>query len=567
MTLQRKRFFGIAALLVIISGLTSVWMVVAHGEPTPTPGGEGAASGTLDYVPTYYEHIAPILETNCMSCHVEGEFGHDVFEMDTPDEVVTGAEDIALVVSTGYMPPWPPGEASPHFLYDRSLTDEQILQILTWSEAGAPLGDESVEPAIVPTHVEPVIETDLLLSMPEPYTPNQALNDDYRCFLLDPGFTEPTYIVGYDIIPDNTGAVHHTVLFPGAPGQRAEADRLNGADGQPGWQCFGGSGLNAGGPDMGMLRPLLPIFAQVGGLGQMRQLLQAEDAVAQLDAAIAAVDTDGSLSARIAAVGGTESLVGLLSQALLTNQNAPDQPVTGVIGAWVPGSTPSQFPPNTGLLIPAGGFIIMQMHYNTQANDEPDQSQLILDTATGEGIAAARVLDINGPVEIPCPAGVTGDACDRANANYDNSDTLLAICGQTLAEYANQDPTNAISTCNYVVPTSGWALSIMSHQHKLGKSTNTVLNPDTPEAQVLIDIPVWDFDWQGSYWFAEPVWLDQGDIIRLTCVYDNSITRSNPEPRYIVAGEGTTDEMCLNFITILPAEPGSPMPMMAAPNS
>jgi hypothetical protein len=563
MALQRIRWVGIVAVLVIISALTSVLVALSHGDPTPAPGGEAAASGTLDFVPTYYEHIAPILETNCTSCHVEGEFGHDVFEMDTPEEIAAGAEDIALVVSTNYMPPWPPSEASQHFLYDRSLTQEQILEIVTWAENEAPLGDPSVEPVSVPTHSEPVIESDLVLTMPEPYTPNQELSDDYRCFLLDPGFTEPTYIVGYDIIPNNRGAVHHTVLFPGAPSQRAEADALNGADGQPGWQCFGGSGLSSGGPDMGMLRPLLPIFAEVGGLGRMRQLLQSEDAAAQLDAAIAAIDTDGSLTARIEAIGGTERLVPLLSQGLLASEGVSDMPVAGVIGAWVPGSTPSQFPVNTGLLIPAGGFVIMQMHYNTQANTDPDQSQLILDTATDEGIAAARVLAINGAVEIPCPEGVTGEACDRANTNFEGSDLVMAICGQTLADFALQDPANAISTCEDVVTTSGWALSIMSHQHKLGQSTNTVLNPDTPEARVLIDIPVWDFDWQGNYWFAEPIWLNEGDVIRVTCVYDNSVSRSNPEPRYVVTGEGTNDEMCLNFITILPAEPGSPPPVMA----
>jgi hypothetical protein len=548
---------GLAALLIGGMLAVSLGVGLAHGEEQ----GEGTPEPvTLDYTPTYYEHVEPILEANCMSCHMEGEFGHDSFEMDTEEEVLAGAEDIALVVSTGYMPPWPPGELSPHFLYDRSLSNEEIAQIVGWVEAGMPMGDAANAPAPEAPAAEPVVEPDVVLTIAEPYTPNSELNDDYRCFLMDPGFTQDTFITGYDIVPDNTGVVHHTVLFPASPAQRVEADSLNGADGKPGWSCFGGSGLSAGGPDMGRLRPLLPVIAAVGGIDELRILLQQENAVELMDAAIAEADTDGTLGGMIGMMGGSEGLVNLLRQGL-TGPQAMSQTVTGVIGAWVPGSTPSQFPADTGLLMPAGGFIVMQMHYNTQANSEPDQSQLILDVTTESNLAAGRVLAINAPVEIPCPEGVTGNQCNRASMDFENSDLLLAICGQTLADYANQDPTNATSYCNVRVPTDGWALAIMSHQHYLGVSTRTVLNPDTPEAQILIDIPVWDFDWQGNYWFAEPIWLNQGDIIQVTCTWDNSVSRQNPEPTYIVGGEGTEDEMCLNFVTMLPAEPGSPMPV------
>lgn len=557
---------GVIGVSMLALWLVALWGVMAHGdEPTPPP--TDSQGIVLDDVPTYYAHIEPILQANCLSCHREGEFGHDSFEMNTTEEIIQGADDIALVVSTGYMPPWPPGDLSPRFLYDRSLTDEQIAQIVAWAEAGAPLGEPAPTLIPEPEHAEPDVQADLVLTMPEPYFPNQNRSDDYRCFLLDPGFTEDTFIVGYDIVPQNTGIVHHTVLFPGSAGQRAEADRLNGADGQPGWECFGGTALSSGGPDMTMMRPLFPLIRQVGGLGEMRTLLQQDDAVDRLNEAIAAIDSDGRLTGMIAAVGGTESLVGLLRQGLVGDPAGGNQAVQGVIGAWVPGSTPTHFPDDTGLLIPAGGFIIMQMHYNTLANDESDQSQLVLDTEARTDLAAARVLDINAPVEIPCPEGVTGEVCDRDYAiaqSGDGSDTLLAICGQSLDQYVAQDPANARTFCDTTVPVSGWALSIMSHLHKLGQTTRTIRNPDTPEAQILIDIPRWDFDWQGNYWFAEPIWLNAGDKIRLICTWDNSVSRDNPEPGYVVGGESTSDEMCLNFLTMLPDEPGSPAPTFAA---
>jgi mono/diheme cytochrome c family protein len=558
-----NRLFRLVSIVALL--LATAWAASAHENP-PTPEPTQPTNTVSGETPSF-EQIRPILEANCVGCHTAGEFGHDSFSMDTADEITEGAEDIALVVRTGFMPPWPPGDLSPEFLFERGLTDDEIQQIVAWAEAGAPSVDDSSLPMSAAQQAEPVVEADRVLSMSEPYAPNQERDDDYRCFLLDPGFTEDTFIVGYDILPDNTGIVHHTVLFPGTSAQRAEADALNGADGQPGWECFGGTGLSSGGPDLATLGPLLPVIAQVGGLGDMRILLQSDDAVAQLDEVIATVDTDGTLTGMIAAVGGTEVLVNLLRMGLVGNTADTNQPVSGVIGAWVPGSTPTQFPENTGLLLPAGGFIIMQMHYNTQANTDADQSQLVLDLADETDIAALRVMDVQGPVEIPCPEGVSGEQCSRDFAierSGAGADALLAICGQSLDQYAAQDPTNARTFCDYTVPSSGWAVSILSHQHRLGETTRTILKPDTPEEQILIDIPAWDFDWQGSYWFAQPVWLNEGDTIRLICTWDNSVSESNPEPHYVVAGEGTSDEMCLNFITMLPAEPGTPMPVMAA---
>ena len=43
------------------------------------------------------------------------------------------------------------------------------------------------------------------------------------------------------------------------------------------------------------------------------------------------------------------------------------------------------------------------------------------------------------------------------------------------------------------------------------------LNPDTPEELVLLDIPVWDFDWQLIYEPTDSIIIDYGDTIRIEC--------------------------------------------------
>jgi hypothetical protein len=45
----------------------------------------------------------------------------------------------------------------------------------------------------------------------EGYTPNRALSDDYRCFVIEPNFTEAVDLIGFDIVPGQRAWVHHDV--------------------------------------------------------------------------------------------------------------------------------------------------------------------------------------------------------------------------------------------------------------------------------------------------------------------------------------------------------------------
>jgi mono/diheme cytochrome c family protein len=79
--------------------------------------------------PTYYVDVQPILEQHCVSCHVAGG--------------IAPFTDIARVVTSGAMPPWPPGAESPPFLNERKLGAASKQIIADWAKAGAPLGKPS----------------------------------------------------------------------------------------------------------------------------------------------------------------------------------------------------------------------------------------------------------------------------------------------------------------------------------------------------------------------------------------------------------------------------------------
>ena len=95
--------------------------------------------------------------------------------------------------------------------------------------------------------------------------------------------------------------------------------------------------------------------------------------------------------------------------------------------------------------------------------------------------------------------------------------------------------------------------AVAGHMHLLGRSIRIEVNPGEADARTLLDIPVWNFDDQGTQVLDEPVRLRRGDRLQVTCTHDQGLRdllpafEGQPE-RYVVWGEGTTDEMCLGIV-------------------
>jgi hypothetical protein len=93
------------------------------------------------------------------------------------------------------------------------------------------------------------------------------------------------------------------------------------------------------------------------------------------------------------------------------------------------------------------------------------------------------------------------------------------------------------------------------HMHLLGRSISIVANAGTARARTILDIPVWDFDDQSTRPLDKTLTLRQGDTITVTCTHDPGLrallpSMSDTPPRYVVWGEGTTDEMCLGILVV-----------------
>jgi len=122
--------------------------VVAAGASLTLPG-VAFAQAAAD-VPTFAEHIAPILQRSCQSCHRPG--GGGPMSLQTYEEVRPWARAIktrtGIGPRMGVMPPWYMEKdlGIQSFKNDPSLSAEEIAMIARWADNGAPGGDMAKMP-------------------------------------------------------------------------------------------------------------------------------------------------------------------------------------------------------------------------------------------------------------------------------------------------------------------------------------------------------------------------------------------------------------------------------------
>lgn len=321
-----------------------------------------------------------------------------------------------------------------------------------------------------------------------PEAPTGA-TDEYRCFVVEPDLTTDVSITGTEFVPGNPAIVHHGILYAALPEQVAAARALDAADAGPGYECFGGSRL----PDRG-------------------------DALSGLDQ-------------------------------------------SDWVTAWAPGGKPTSSPRGYGTPLPAGSALVIQMHYNLASSAGSDSTQVRLRVTDRPGLRPLSTMLLPAPVELPCAPGESGRLCDRVNALDDVVSRFGAGSGATIAGLqmlCGGDPDDPrrgdVQVCDRRVPADMRIFAVAGHMHLLGREITVTLNPDTKQEQVLLDIDNWDFDRQAAVPLPEPVRARAGDVLRVRCRHEAGLRAQLPAlrdipPRYVLWGEGTSDEMCLGIVS------------------
>lgn len=182
---------------------------------------------------------------------------------------------------------------------------------------------------------------------------------------------------------------------------------------------------------------------------------------------------------------------------------------------WVPGNLPITYPTGTGKKLLANTDIILNIHYAPTSKEQLDQSIIKFYFSKEKVSHDIKVLAI------------------RENH----------ISNQPFFIKSQTKPTFYVS---YRLEKDINVVSIMPHMHYLGNTIKALGVTPEGEAIPLIKIDKWDFNWQSTYLYEEPLFLPAGSIVLVTASYDNTsenVANINNPPKDVGYGWNTTDEM------------------------
>ncbi len=257
----------------------------------------------------------------------------------------------------------------------------------------------------------------------------------------------------------------------------------------------------------------------------------------------------------------------------LSGTSVADLGQTPWLAGWGPGHNVSVEPAGTGVPLPRGSLIVLQMHYNLLQGHWPDRTKVTLTTVDA---ATSTLVPIHtdlypSAIDVPCPTGVTGTLCIRSASLNDigrrfgsgarNFVGLLEI----LCHAGTVTPGNTSSCTQPVYRNAGptqyiWAVT--PHMHLLGLTMTVTLNPGTPGQVTLLPPTAYDFHYQRSYAMSSPIAVHSGDTLSVSCTYNPLLRGSLPflknlPPRYVMWADGSSDEMCLAILSATYALPST----------
>ncbi len=195
----------------------------------------------------------------------------------------------------------------------------------------------------------------------------------------------------------------------------------------------------------------------------------------------------------------------------------------GWLTAYVPGQRATIFPPGFSRKIPAGSKLVFQMHYTPNGQEQKDATQI----------------------------GMT--FMDASQVTHEVS-TIVGIDQEF--EIPPGESNHVVRSSVKRLPQDGVLLAVSPHMHLRGKSFEMVAvagrNSASEDRSTVLKVPHYDFNWQHTYEFAEPLRFSDLKSLELMTTFDNSKGNPfNPAPEeYVVWGDQTWEEMSVAFLEV-----------------
>ncbi|MDX1576892.1 MAG: redoxin family protein [Gemmatimonadota bacterium] len=200
-------------------------------------------------------------------------------------------------------------------------------------------------------------------------------------------------------------------------------------------------------------------------------------------------------------------------------ESPEDEERGGWVAGYAPGVPPSEWPEGTGKRIPAGSWLMFELHYTPNGKPHVDDSHLGLVFADGRP----------------------------------EREVMMAAVAETEFEIPPHAPNHEV-VAEMEFQSPGEILSFLPHMHLRGKAFRFEMDWVDGTTDTLLHVPRYEFNWQLEYEPAEPLRVRPGDRLRGIAWYDNSEANpSNPDPSVPVRyGEQSFEEMMFGFFEFVP---------------
>ena len=196
-----------------------------------------------------------------------------------------------------------------------------------------------------------------------------------------------------------------------------------------------------------------------------------------------------------------------------------------VLASWIPGQKTVVLEGGVAQLLPAGSRIGVRIHYRSSGEAARDLSYIGLYFAKAPPTKQIRGLTITG------------------------ADSVIPVGSQPQQR-----------KMSFTLSEDSEAIAIRPRVHPILVSLQaTAYRPDGSE-EVLIWTRGYQFDWEPTYYFKQPVPLQKGTRVEVIAYFDNSVdnqNNSNNPPKPVRWSELTTDPWCVFLLASSGAPPGS----------
>ena len=112
----------------------------------------------------------------------------------------------------------------------------------------------------------------------------------------------------------------------------------------------------------------------------------------------------------------------------------------------------------------------------------------------------------------------------------------------------------------YKFPRDAVVYQLMPHMHVRGKDFRFELTRPDGQAETLLFVPQYDFNWQNTYRLKQPILIPKGSTMHCVAHFDNSKDNpANPDPTKVVRwGDQTWEEMMIGWFTFAWNDPVKP---------